>query len=149
MGSTTTIKQKKELAKLLFMRENLTQKEIAVRSGVSQATIGKWIKQEKWEQLKTSLSITREEQLANLYRQIAAINELIATRDDGQKFPTSKEADAINKIAGAIEKMERDTGLSDIISVSTKFLEWLRTSDQDKAVEISGYLDAFIKDNLR
>lgn len=147
--STATIKQKKELAKLLFLKENLTQKEIAQKSGVSEVTISKWIKNEKWENLKTSLSITREEQLANLYRQIAAINEVIAGREDGKRFPNAKEADSINKIAGAIEKMERDTGLADIISVSTKFLEWLRASDQKKAIEFSGYLDAFIKDNLR
>lgn len=147
--STATIKQKKELAKLLYLRENLTQKEIAQKSGVSEVTISKWIKTERWEGLKTSISITREEQLANLYRQIAAINEVIISREAGKRFPNSKEADAINKIAGAIEKMERDTGLADIISVATRFLEWVRNSDHKKAMELSGYFDAFIKNNLR
>ena len=35
--------QKKEWAKLLFTKENLTQQEIAERVGVSRVTINKWI----------------------------------------------------------------------------------------------------------
>lgn len=140
-----TRQQKEEHAKLLFLRENLTQKEIAEKVGVSQVTITKWVKGGKWESLRTSLSITREEQLANLYRQIAEINNCIAIRAEGQRYPNSKEADTINKLAAAIDKMERETGLSDIISVSQKFLEWLRKSDVKKAQEFSGFLDAFIK----
>lgn len=55
--------QKKEWAKLLFTKENLTQQEIAERVGVSRVTINKWINSENWEHLKVSITITREEQL--------------------------------------------------------------------------------------
>lgn len=103
----------------------------------------------KWEELKTSVSLTREEQLANLYRQVAEINKAIASREEGERFATSKEADTINKLAAAIEKMEKETGIADIISVSKGILDWIRKTDTDKAKELSFYFDAYIKDRLK
>ena len=44
-----TIKQKKEWAAMLYLKENLTQVEIAEKTGVSKVTINKWVKGEKWE----------------------------------------------------------------------------------------------------
>ena len=56
---------------MLYLKEHLTQAEVAERVGVSKQTLCKWVKTEKWEELKASVSLTREEQLANLYRQVA------------------------------------------------------------------------------
>ena len=148
MGADLSMKQKKEWAKMSYLKEHLTQSEVAERVGVSKQTLCKWVKVEKWEELKTSVSLTREEQLSNLYRQVAEINKAIAGRKDGERFATSKEADTINKLAAAIEKMEKETGISDIISVSKGFLDWLRKTDIAKAKELSNYFDAYIKDKL-
>ena len=149
MGADLSIKQKKEWAKMLYLKEHLTQAEVAERVGVSKQTLCKWVNTEKWEELKTSVSLTREEQLGNLYRQVAEINKTIAERKNGERFASSKEADTINKLAAAIEKMEKETGISDIISVSKGFLDWLRKTDIEKAKELSNYFDAYIKDRLQ
>ena len=69
-----TITQKKDWAKLLYTKENLTQAEIAGRVGVTRVTINKWINSESWEMLKVSITITKEEQLKNIYRQLVEIN---------------------------------------------------------------------------
>lgn len=95
---------------MLYLKEHLTQAEVAERVGVSKQTLCKWVKTEKWEELKASVSLTREEQLANLYRQVAEINKAIARRDEGERFATSKEADTINKLAAAIERWRRRPG---------------------------------------
>jgi transcriptional regulator with XRE-family HTH domain len=149
MENDLTIQQKKDYARMLYLRERLTQKEIAQKTGVSAVTVNKWINAEKWESLKTSLSITREEQLSNLYRQVAAINECIAGRDEGARFATSREADIINKLAAAIEKMERETGVAEIISVSKQVLDFIRRTDPEKARELSYCFDAYVKEKLR
>ena len=127
--------------------EQLSQKEVAARMGVSEQTVSRWSQAENWDQLRVSITITREEQLRNLYRQLSEINKAIAERD--QKFATSTEADTISKLATAIEKMESDVGISDIVSVSKKFLNWIRKNDLVKAQEFVPLFDAFIKDNLR
>lgn len=134
-------------AKLLFVYENLTQKEIAARVGVSEVTLSKWATKEKWDSLKVSITITKEEQLKSLYRQLSAMNAAIAERE--QKYATAAEADTISKLANTIDKMESDIGVADIVSVGKKWLTWLRNFDLKKAQEITPLFDAFIKDSLR
>lgn len=140
--------QKRDLAKMLFLHENLTQKEVAGRVGVSEVTISKWANADAWDGMKVSITITKEEQLKNLYRQLSAINDEIANRPN-RRFATSAEADLICKLANAIDKMETEIGLSDIVSVGKKFIDWLRRFDLKKAQEFALLYDSFIKENLR
>ena len=140
--------QKKQWAQTLYLRENLTQLEIAERVGVSRVTVSKWVRDGKWEEQKAGITLTRQEQVANLYRQVAEINRTIATRHEGERFPNSKEADILGKLSAAIRNMEQETGIADVISVLTTFIEWLRPLDLDKAKELTRLADAFIKDRL-
>ena len=87
--------QKKEWAKTLYLKENLTQQEIADRVGVSRVSVSNWVRAGKWEEQKVGLTLTRQEQVANLYRQVAEINKAIAERPEGERFPSSKEADIL------------------------------------------------------
>lgn len=146
--TTLNNSQKKQWAQTLYLRENLTQLEIAERVGVSRVTVSKWVRDGKWEEQKAGITLTRQEQVANLYRQVAEINRTIATRHEGERFPNSKEADILGKLSAAIRNMEQETGIADIISVLTAFIEWLRPLDLDKAKEITRLGDAFIKDKL-
>ena len=78
---------------------------------------------------------------------------IIRTKEFGvylAEKPTSKEADTINKLAAAIEKMEKETGIADIISVSKGILDWIRKTDTDKDKRNSAFIfDAYIKDRLK
>ena len=140
--------QKKEWAKTLYLRENLTQQEIADRVGVSRVTVSNWVRAGKWEEQKAGLTLTRQEQVANLYRQVAEINRAISARAEGERYPNSKEADILGKLSASIRNMEQETGIADIISVLTGFIEWLRPLDLDRAKELTRLADAYIKDKL-
>ncbi len=140
--------QKKEWAKTLYLRENLTQQEIADRVGCSRVTVSNWVRAGKWEEQKVGITLTRQEQVGNLYRQVAEINRTIAERPEGERFATSKEADILGKLAAAISKMEQEIGIADTISVLTGLIEWLRPHDIEKAKEITRIADAYIKDKL-
>lgn len=144
-----TSAQKKEWAGMLYLKENLTQAEIAEKIGVSRQTINKWIKAEKWEERKVGITLTREEQIASLYRQVAEINKAIDKRPKGERFASSKEADILGKLSAAIKKMETDTGIADIISVGTRFIEFVRPIDLDSAKNITRLFDAFIKTSIK
>lgn len=148
MATKKEMQDKRDHAKLLFIHEQLSQKEIAVRIKVSEVTISKWAKLDRWDDLRVSITITKEEQLKNLYRQLAEMNKAISERQD-KKYATSAEADAISKLATAIDKMESDVGIADIVSVAKKFLSWLRKFDLSKAQDMTPLFDAFVKDNLR
>lgn len=140
--------QKKEWAKTLYLRENLTQQEIADRVGVSRVSVSNWVRTGKWEEQKAGITLTRQEQVANLYRQVAEINRAIAARPEGERYATSKEADILGKLSAAISKMEQEVGIADKISVLTDLINWLRPVDLEKAKEITRLADAYIKDKL-
>ena len=129
-------------------RSTPTQAEIAERVGVSRVTVNNWIGKGNWEQLKASITITREEQLKNLYRQLAELNNAIMGKPEGERFPNAAEADTISKLSNAIKKLETEVGLADIISVFSDLLKWVRTYDSTQAKEITPLLDAFVKSKL-
>lgn len=60
--------QKKEYARMLYLKENLTQQEIAEKTGVSRQTLSRWINSEKWEEMKIGMTLTREQQISALHR---------------------------------------------------------------------------------
>ncbi|GAB6010806.1 helix-turn-helix domain-containing protein [Viscerimonas tarda] len=139
------ISQKKDWAKMLYTKEYLTQQEIADRVGVSRITINKWINAGNWEQLKVSITITKEEQLKNLYRQLQELNESIIKKPEGERYATASEADTITKLANAIKKMETDLSLAEITSAFGGFVNWLRTLNPNPIKEMAPYLDAYVK----
>lgn len=144
-----TNKQKKEWAGMLYLKENLTQQEIADKVGVSRITVNKWIKAEMWEQRKAGLTLTREEQIGLLYQQVAEINRNIKNRDEGKRFATSKEADVLIKLSSAIKKMETESGIADIIDVGTRFIEFLRPVNLELAKDVTRVFDLFVKSSIK
>lgn len=141
--------QLKEYAKLLYTKEKLTQKEIAARVNVSEVTLSKWAKTDKWGELLMSLSTTREERMKSTIAQLTELDKWIADKELGSRFPSSKEADTRRKLVSDLQALEVECGVKDIINVSVKLLDWLRKVDIAKAQEISDYFDAFIKESLK
>ena len=143
-----TITQKKEWAKLLYTKENLTQAEIAERVGVTRVTVNKWIHNENWDTLKVSISITNEEQLKNLYRQLAEIQNTILKRDDGARYAMPAEAEVIRKLTISIKQLQAELGLSEITSVFGGLIQFLRTYEPKSVKDIAPVLDAYVKSKL-
>ena len=143
MARELTNKQKREWAKTLYLKDNLTQQEIADRVGVSRVSVSHWVRDGKWEEQKAGITLTREEQIRSLYRQVAAINKAIEERPEGERFATSAEADIIGKLSKSIKQME-----TEVISVMTRFIDFLRPIDLEKAKDVTRLADAFIKSIL-
>lgn len=143
-----SISQKKDWAKLLYTKENLTQAEIADRVGVTRVTVNKWINAEKWEMLKVSITMTNEEQLKNLYRQLAELNKIILERENKARYPMPAEASVIKELTVSIRNLQTDVGLSEITSVFSGLIQFLRTQNPQQVREIAPILDAYVKSKL-
>lgn len=143
-----TSRQKKDFARTIYLNEELTHAEIAERVGVKRQTVSRWAGEGNWERYKVSITMTREEQLKNLYLQLAELNNAINGRPEGERFASTAESDTIAKITGSIKKMETDVGLADILSVFKSFVKWLRTYDMARSKEIVPLLDAYVKSKL-
>lgn len=141
--------KKKELARQIYLRDNLSQKEIAEMVDVSQKTLCNWIKSEKWDAEKSAYTITREQQIQRIYGHISAINQAISDREPPQNVPDAKEADTLNKLATAIKKLENEVGIAEIVGVSMKVCNFLRGKGQiDQAKQAAEWFNAYIKENI-
>jgi transposase-like protein len=141
-----TIEQKKEFAKLLYVRERLTQKEVATRAEVSEQTMSKWVKEYNWEKLRRSLLVTKQEQIGRLYEQIENLNTIIDAQE--QKFADSKQADILTKLTAAIRNMETEVNIGERVEVGMQFCDFVRQAAPEKSSEVVTLFDSFIKSLL-
>lgn len=137
----------KELAREKYLRGNFTQDEVAKAVGLSRQTINRMAQQEKWDERKAGLTLTREEIIKGWYRQAKELNEEIMKRQPGQRFPTNSDLHKQTQLASNIKKLETEAGIAEIISVMTRFINYVRPIDLDKAKEITLLSDLFIREN--
>ena len=144
--------RKKELAKLLFTRNEFTQKVVAERVGVTEKTLGNWIKEGMWQDIKKSLLLTKDEQLRLFYDQLSNLNNAINKRPVDNRYPDSKEANTQKLIAASIRDLEVETNVSQIIQVAKEFLSWIpeeTKEHQEFNNTLTRHFDAFIKERLK
>lgn len=144
-----TIKKKKELVYFLYMNTNLNNKEIAAKVDVNNCTVGKWIKEGNWENMRAAYTVTNEQNISRMREQINQILKTISEREEGKRVATKQEADTLKSLGSAIQKLEREVGLTDIINVGTKFITWLRKYDIERAKEFVEFWDLFIKEQTK
>lgn len=138
-------KQTRDLARELFLKANLSGKEIAERLGVNEKTIGRWRSDENWDSLMTTYTMTKANQMELLVQQLRTINENILLRAITDRYATSKEADIIIKLTQAIKNLETELSASDVVDVCIRFTSWIKDHDPEKSKEITLLFDKFIK----
>ena len=140
-------KQEQEYARILYVSERITYKEISERVGVTEKTIGKWAELGNWDKLRKSLLTTRDNQLVHWYNQLEAMNEMIAERE--RPIPDSKEADIMSKITSNIQRLETEIGLGEYVTVSKKLLMFIQGIDLNEAKRFKNYIDEFVNEKLK
>lgn len=138
-----------ELARIYYLKEEITQKEIAERIGVGEKTIGRWIEEEGWKKLKRNILLTREEQLSNLYAELEEINDEIKTREPGKRYADKILANTRRYLIKDIADLEKETSTSEFITAFTPFINDVKKQNIDDARLIASYADSFIKTKLR
>jgi predicted transcriptional regulator len=112
---------KKRLAQELYVLGNQTQKSIAETIGVTEKTLGKWIKENNWDALKDLQSITKKQLLTDSYAQLAAVN--LAIKANGN-VPTKEQYDAKSILGKEIDRLS-DSPLAVYTDVFSEFIDYL------------------------
>lgn len=153
--------EQREHARLLYVNERITLKEVAERVKVTEKTVGRWCKEDNWDKLRKSLLTTREAQLTHWYNQLDAINMDIAERPDlfdekGKKLkrppkliPTSAEADIMAKTTSNIKSLEVDIGLGEIVETGKKLITFIQHINLDDAKLFKNYFDEYINHRIK
>lgn len=138
---------KKKVAEVLYLTGEHTFVEIGEMLSVSEKTVRLWAKAANWEKLRASRMITPQRLLDDLYMLVNQIVEKINNRED--RIATPDESLAISRLADSIKKMQTDVGIVEIVGVGTRFINFMRQIDLDKAKEVAKFFDAFLKDQVK
>lgn len=138
--------QQREHARLLYVGERITLKEVAERVKVTEKTVGKWCKEDGWDALRKSLLTTRQTQLTRWYNQLDTISSKIEERDN---IPTNTEADTMSKITSNIQKLEIEIGLGEIVETGKKVITFIQQINLDDAKLFKNYFDEYINNRVR
>lgn len=153
--------EQREHARLLYVNEKITLKEVAERVKVTEKTVGKWCKEDNWDGLRKSLLNTRENQLIHFYNQLDALNMDIAHRpeilDDQGKpiqrplknIPTSAEADILTKTTSNINKLEVEIGLGELVHTGKKMITFIQQINLPDAKLFKNYFDEYINNKVK
>ena len=81
--------------------------------------------------------------------QLNELDESIAAREQGARYPTVKEADIRRKLTADLEALEQEASVRDIVNVSRDILDYVRAIDLEKAKMLSDYFDSYIQERLK
>jgi DNA-binding XRE family transcriptional regulator len=146
MANELTVKQKKEWAQMLYLSDQYEQKDIAAKVKVNKNTISRWVNDEKWDLMKKSMLTTKTEQLSNLYTLLSKITKKLKDEDS---IGDSKIADMYVKYTAAINNLETDTSIGQLMEAFRMLTNWLQNIDPVFALGVLNHCDAFIKEKLK
>ncbi|MES2701475.1 MAG: helix-turn-helix domain-containing protein [Bacteroidota bacterium] len=117
-----------EQARHLYLNCGKTQREIATEIGVSERTLYTWIRQYAWEQLKLAAYQAPALIAENLCSQLVELQNTIAAREPGHRYPTKDEAEITRKLLAGLDKIKRYPSKSQTLQVLALFRDHLRKS---------------------
>lgn len=142
----TRKQEQKEHARLLYVNERITLKEIAERVNVAEKTVGRWCKEENWDKLRKSLISTRQAQITRWYNMLDAVTSKIEQRDN---LPTKSEADIQTQITNSIKALEFEIGLGEMVECGRKAISFIQKINLEDAKLFKNYFDEVINELMK
>jgi DNA-binding XRE family transcriptional regulator len=134
---------KKQQAQYLYM-DGKTHKEIADAVGVSERTVFTWIHSYAWDRLRLAAWQGPATIANNLCSQIVELQNSIAAREPGKRFPTSQEAEISRKLIVSLEKMKKYPSISQTMQILETFRNYMRPIDKDFTRSLTNYTNRFL-----
>ena len=136
--------EKKQLARHLYLTSYKTQRQIAEEVGVSERTVYNWIHESAWHKLKVASYTAPATICDNLCSQLVELQDHIATREPGKRFPTPQEAEVTRKMVLSIATMKKTPSLSMSMQVIESFKDFARPFNKQFSRQLSHYAGRFL-----
>ena len=149
MSKELTMVQKKEWAQMLYLANQLLQKEIAAKVGTTEKTISAWAIKGNWEKLRKSLLTSKSELLTFCYDVLSKLKEKILSEDG---IGDTKDADKFIKYTASIKSLETETSIAELMEAGKlfhKFLQRVSESDIAYPLKVVNDFDAFIREKMK
>lgn len=145
-----SIADKQYLAKILYTREQLDGKVVAQKVGVSEKTMGEWVRKFNWKLLRNRMLISKDAQINALYEELEEISNAVKLKDQGERYADTKLADIRIKTTAAIRNLETDLAIADLVESGIRFVKYLQRVDSaENVVEIADKWHSFIQSSIR
>lgn len=135
--------RERRTAKLLYVDQNMTAKDVAERVGVSEKTVGDWVEKYHWKSERDAKNASPAKRISNIKQIISNLSDewLLVDREIKNLERNNGDSVAIN------EKRGRIKSIGDEVSKWNKTLENI---EKDANVSLSTYLYVMedIFDNL-
>ena len=138
-------KQAQQQARDMYFSGNHSQRDIANTVGVSEKTVYLWIKQEAWDQLRQAALAAPAVIVDNLYSQLAELQQSIASREEGNRYPTVQEAEITRKLINCIIKLKEYPSQGANMQMMMQFAGYLQKAAPQLQKEVVIQADAFLK----
>lgn len=149
-NESVSISDKQYLAKILFTREQLEQKVIAKKIGVSEKTMSKWVNDFNWRALRNRLVVGKEEILSGIYDELEQLRQAVLKRKDGERFSTNTEADTKIKLTASARNLETKLAIADIVESGIRFVKHVqKIGTIEQVLEISDLWNSFIQASIK
>jgi hypothetical protein len=137
-------------ARLLYMAGDKTQKSIAAAVGVSDRTMHSWIKDNGWDRLRHASRTAPAIIAENMFSQIVKLQNDIASREEGKRYPTMQEAELTRKLCLSIDKMKNAPALSQTMQALRLFRSFANGyGDRDFRLTLNRVIEHFLEDEAK
>lgn len=142
----------RELAKMKFLYDNKTQKQIAAELGLAEKTVGTWAKEDKWDDERRLMRLSNR-QLAN--QTTKSISNWYYEVDNRTLYPdrpkglfVSSESDALSKLIKARKELLNEMSPTQTYQAVKKFFEYVKRRDLAVLQGVAIYFEDFMKETI-
>jgi hypothetical protein len=137
---------KLDTARLMYMAGDSTQRCIAKTLKVSERTLYTWIKTEGWDRLRQAARTAPAIIAENIFSQIVELQNDIASREKGKRYPTMQEAELTRKLVLSAEKMKSSPALSQTMQVLHLFRSFANDyGDREFRLTLNRVMEHFVE----
>jgi len=144
------LNEQKKQALELYINQNHTQQQIANALGICVRTVYNWIKQHAWDRLRLATHQAPALIADNFSSQLVELQNEIAAREPGKRYPTSQEMEIMRKLTTCIANTKKTVSLPQVTQMMCMFRAFVFDSrKKEDAAKVADVIDAFLEARSR
>jgi transposase-like protein len=145
-----TLTEQKKQALDLYINQSFTQQQVADAVGVCVRTIHNWVKQHAWDRLRLATHQAPALIADNFSSQLVELQNNIAAREPGKRFPTAQEMEIMRKLTVCINNTKKTVSLPQVTQMMRMFRSYVfDTRKKEFASIVADVIDSFIEARSR
>jgi hypothetical protein len=145
-----TLTDQKKQALDLYVNQSFTQQQIADSVGVCVRTIHNWVKQHAWDRLRLATHQAPALIADNFSSQLVELQNNIASREPGNRYPTTQEMEIMRKLTVCIANTKKTVSLPQVTQMMRMFRSFVFDNrSKPYAQGVADVIDAFLEARSR